>query len=534
MNSSNLYGQRKGGGQQGDVFTLPAVVSFILDEVGYTADRDLSDISIFEPSCGEGEFVLEITSRLYKSSLKYGFDFLLAFEKNVFACDIDEKKMSICIDKIHKEYHIQKSAFKNFFVEDFLLSSHKQVDIIVGNPPYIRYEEIPAQQLSVYKKHFQCFYYRADMYVLFYEKSLLMLNKRGKHCFICSNRWLKNTYGKKLRQMISNSFRLKEIIDLEGVSAFQEEVLAYPSITLITNQQPSDKVSYYKVENLKQLGNKEKTFLNMDNCGSDWMAMFTQNGNSNLYSIEEQGFKIGIGVATGNDSIYVSRDFKGIVEEKLLLPCINAQNLKGNVMKWDGRYLLNPYDETGKLIDLSCFPKAEAYLDSHYEILSQRHKAKKNPKKWYATIDKVNSELVGMPKILLPDISGNKYIFVDEGNFYPQHNIYFIIGGNTRKLKILAALLMSASVRKQLDEITNHMNGGYARWQSQYLKHLRIPMINEIPDNYVNALLKYYEQKNYAGVDEMASVIFDTQAHKPKELRPRTKTRQLSFDFEYA
>ena len=80
------------------------------------------------------------------------------------------------------------------------------------------------------------------MYVLFFEKSLACLKPNGKHCFICSNRWMKNRYGKKLRTLIACHYDLKKIINMEGANAFKEEVLAYPAITLILNKQNQSKV----------------------------------------------------------------------------------------------------------------------------------------------------------------------------------------------------------------------------------------------------------------------------------------------------
>ena len=97
-------------------------------------------------------------------------------------------------------------------------------------------------------------------------------------------------------------------------------------------------------------------------------------------------------------------------------------------MKWGGRYLLNPYDKEGKLISLIKYPKAKQYLEQNQERLSSRHKAKKNPERWYATIDPIQPTLLKQEKILLPDISGNKYVFIDKGQYYPTHNIYYITG----------------------------------------------------------------------------------------------------------
>lgn len=533
MSSNKFYRDRKKGGQQGDVYTLPSVVSFMLDEVGYDADIDLSHVRVFEPSCGNGEFVIEIASRLYLSSKKHGFNFERAFAENIFASDIDNGKIDACIRRIRERFSLGEDAFKNFFAEDFLLSNHAKVDVVVGNPPYIRYEEIPSDILPVYKSRFHNFYYRTDIYVLFYEKSLLMLNPGGRHCFICSNRWLKNVYGKKMRDMISKSFRMEEIINMESSYAFQEKVLAYPAITLISNNPPREDISYSEISSLENLEHREKRILHLP-CDDDWTSMFLDGKLSYLSTIQDQGFHIGIGVATGNESVFVSKRLKGMIEDELLLPCIDAYNLRGDRMNWDGRYLLNPFDGGKRLIDLDFYPKAQKYLNDKYDVLSKRHKARKNPGRWYATIDNIDRGLLSMPKILLPDISGNKRIFVDEGNFYPLHNVYYISNGTVRNLKMLAAILMSSPIRKQLDSITNHMNGGYVRWQSQYLKKLRIPILADIAESDSAELLSSYEENDLEGIDALITRIIEAQENANKRRMPEKKVRELTLNFEYA
>lgn len=530
--SSRRYNNRARGGQHGDVYTLPVVVSFMLDEVGYVSSRDLSHISIFEPSCGEGEFVVEIANRLYLSSVSFGFDFVEAFKANVYASDIDGDKMEICKKKLIQKFGLSNDAFINFYTEDFLLSKHGKVDIVIGNPPYIRYEEIPTEKVPAYKSAFYSFYYRADMYVFFYEKSLSILKRGGRHCFICSDRWLKNTYGARLRNLIAKAYCLEKIIDMEDVCAFQENVLAYPSITLISNAEPQSTVEYTKVKDVCELGHSAFCKLGMP-CDGDWTNMFIKKEFSHLRTIEEQGFHIGIGVATGNDSLYVSNGFKGLIEDDLLLPCINAQNLRGNELKWDGRYLLSPYDKKGNLIELSRYPKARKYLEDNFAVLSKRQKARKNPARWYATIDKISWRLLDMPKVLLPDISGNKYIFVDEGHFYPQHNIYYITNGNIKELGLIAALLMSKPIRTQLDAVANHMNGGYARWQVQYLKKLRLPVISDISEDCVQKLLKAYERKQYDYINTLAQCAISEQETKSQAKNISKTVRMQTLNFEY-
>lgn len=531
MSFNNLYGERSNGGQHGDVFTKPEIVKFMLDEVGYVSTRNLSHVSIMEPSCGEGEFVVEILNRLKISSQLFVFDFNQAFHSCVFASDIDEQKIKVCAKRVANLFPELCNIRENFYTEDYLLSNHQQVDIVIGNPPYIRYEEIPVDKLKIYKK-FSAFYYRADIYVPFFEKSLLQLKPNGIHCFICSNRWMRNKYGKMLRKLVAK-YNIEKVINMEKVDAFLENVTTYPAITKISNCEKYDALLYADISDLSKMRHIEYTAIKMPN-GEDWSDVFN-SANNNLSLIEDQNFKIGIGVATGADNIFVSKYLKGKVENELLLPVINAKDLSGDKMKWSGKYLLNPYDKKGQLVSLDKYPLAKSYFEKHKDKLISRHKAKKNPSRWYGTIDAVSPTLKGETKILLPDISGNKFVFIDDGNYYPQHNIYYISGNNSKKLRILAAILMSDFIRQQLDNLTNHMNGGYARWQSQYLRKLRIPTISYIPETLADDLLKCFDDHNISGINYYMTEILSLEKANPStKSMVNLQTEQLAFSFDFA
>lgn len=527
--SNNRYGMRRSGGQHGDVFTSPEVVSYMLDLVGYTADKDLGKTSILEPSCGEGEFVIEIVRRLQESSRRFDFDFEEAFIGNVFAYDVDEAKISSCLGRL-ADFGSSIPFGRNIRQADFLTASIRSFDVVVGNPPYIRYEQIPAELLSNYKQQFHTFHYRADLYILFFEKTLKLLNPGGRHCFICSNRWLKNEYGKKLRGWVAQSFRLDSIISLEKApDAFQEDVLAYPAITLISNAGPGSSFSFSELTSIKQLGVSTGKQLPAP-VSADWSGVFNRvQSDDTLVTIEEMGFLVGIGVATGADSIFIARDLPSKVEKELLLPALNARDMSGNRLQWSGQYLLNPYRPNGELINLDDYPQAAAYLISHRDALQKRHIAKKNPGKWYKTIDRIVPALKDSPKVLLPDISGNQLIFVDNGRFYPQHNLYYITGGSLRQLQLLSAMLMSDYVKSQLLSITNCMNGGYPRWQSQYLRKLVMPDVNAIEESLAERLLGAYQAFDMARLNDTMADIVSAPRTTSRSRQPQAQ--QLSFDF---
>lgn len=528
--TSNLYGLRRSGVSHGDVFTSPQVVCFMLDLMGYTADKNLSAYKVLEPCFGHGDFLIEIQNRLVRSADKFGFNASEIFSQNIYGCEIDRAKYDKCIDTLRIAMPDFESS--NLKIGDFLLSTwNTQFDYIIGNPPYIRYENIPHEARGIYKTKFYTFHYRSDLYVPFFEHCLKNLSINGRHCFICSNRWLKNEYGKKLRALISTSYNLENIIDVENLDVFKESVLAYPSITLISNTGVGKNVQLAEINNLAELviplSAKQKRINALDN----WDNLFLPDKVGNLSSIEQQGFKIGIGVATGADKIFISKELENSVEKELLLPIVNAKDLTGNEFKWKGLYILNPYDSNGSIIDLNKYPKAKQYLEQFKSILSKRHIVK-NGRIWFSLIDKIKPYLVNYPKILLPDISGNRVIFIDKGLFYPAHNIYYITGRPLEELELLAAILMSKFVRAQVECISNKMNGGLPRWQSQSIKRIKIPIISNIPPELNNRLILAYYSRSITEIDSIVESIVKLDSNKNnRSVKPAIQKSLFDYDF---
>ncbi len=234
---------------RGAVFTRPEVVEFILDLAGYTVDHPLYKQRLLEPSFGGGEFLLPAIKRLLTS---------WRAAKEV-GSPLDELGEAIRAVELHREtFHATYAAvvdlLKREGIEpgtavsladswliqgDFLLVPLPgQFDFVVGNPPYVRQELIPAPLLAEYRCRYQTIYDRADLYVPFIERSLDLLAKGGSLGFICADRWMKNRYGGPLRRLVAKNFHLKILVDMTGTQAFHSEVSAYPAITIITREVP--------------------------------------------------------------------------------------------------------------------------------------------------------------------------------------------------------------------------------------------------------------------------------------------------------
>ena len=103
-------------------------------------------------------------------------------------------------------------------------------DILIGNPPYVRQEEIKARKPKLKDDYF-CYTGMADLFVYFYEKSFDLLRVGGVLCFISSNKYFRSGYGERLRHFLATNGEVRVLIDFGDAPVFT--AIAYPSILLV-------------------------------------------------------------------------------------------------------------------------------------------------------------------------------------------------------------------------------------------------------------------------------------------------------------
>ena len=100
-------------------------------------------------------------------------------------------------------------------------------DAVLGNPPYIRQEELGAYKAHL-QTHFETYAGTADLYVYFVERGMNVLRPGGHFSYILPNKWMRAGYGDKLRQYIKRH-RIEGISDFGDLPVF-EEATTYPCI----------------------------------------------------------------------------------------------------------------------------------------------------------------------------------------------------------------------------------------------------------------------------------------------------------------
>jgi len=94
-------------------------------------------------------------------------------------------------------------------------------DIVIGNPPYYLIQKLTKiEKTDLQDQKYDSFTKAGDIYCLFYELGSRILNNKGIHCFITSNKWMRTGFGKKIRKYFSEKTNPKLLIDFNGYKVF--------------------------------------------------------------------------------------------------------------------------------------------------------------------------------------------------------------------------------------------------------------------------------------------------------------------------
>ena len=511
---SEVTAWKQSESDKGQIYTRPEVVDFMLTAIGLNTFDDFKNVRILEPSCGEGEFVIAIVDRLInfgkrRLTVKQLATKLLAVDLVTESLEITKKKVAKLLEaRGYSALEITSLLSQWFVSTDFLLADIvPDFTHVIGNPPYVRVENVPKSLLSEYRRQFSTMTDRADLYVPFYEKCLSLLKDAGRLSFICTDRWTKNTYGRSLRKLINNSYGLELFIDLYGVGAFEKEVMTYPAITQIVKGKCEHTVLKHETnfscseanEVLSAIQGKStslqvrRAIVNGDKpwlLGSSDQIALIHKLEKKYPLLEETGSKVFIGAATGSNKVYiVDSDYvDSEIEEERLLPVITANELKSGSITWKNKFIVNTYDDSG-VIDLDNYPKLSAYLNSHKEELCKRHIAKKDNAKWFKTIDRVYEQRAKMEKLLIPDISSDPVVLYDKGEYHPNNSIYYVCSKKWN-LHALRVVLLSSVTKLFISTYSTKIAKGYLRFQAQHLRKLRLPHWEDITPNLQHRLIK--------------------------------------------
>ena len=521
-------------------------MNLVLDLVGYVDADDLASRFAVEPAAGEGAFLLPMVRRLVASCARHGRPIedaasaLRAYELSDESAAVARTAIAAELVRLGVQDGLATALACGWItVGDYLLNwTHDPAaDFVIGNPPYIRLEDVPEPTMALYRRMYRTMIGRADIYVAFFEAALRSLTPNGTCGFVCADRWMLNHYGTELRRFVSQGFGVEAVIEMHRADAFDSQVSAYPAVSIIRKaaqgsalvasagadaggdgpanlasalQQATSATSAWTMPRGFRATRVDGWF----DPGEPWPCVspdrltLLKRLESQFHPLEDptNSTRVGIGVATGADKVFVTREAEA-VEPSRLLPLALASDTRDGTLRWSGHHLVNPWECDGRLVDLAAYPRLREYLGAHRQTLRRRHIAVRRPEAWYRTIDAVHHNLTGRAKLYFPDIKGVIHPVLDNGATYPHHNLYYVQSDGW-DIEILGGLLLSSVAQFFVECYAVRMRGGWLRFQAQYLRRIRIPNPSDIPTTLGEQLRSAFRARDVALANKAAFELY--------------------------
>ncbi|HWS85273.1 MAG TPA: Eco57I restriction-modification methylase domain-containing protein [Ktedonobacteraceae bacterium] len=337
-------------------------------------------------------------------------------------------------------------------------------DVVIGNPPYVRQEELGPLKTYFAAAYPETYHGVADLYVYFYQRGLQLSRAGGRMSYIVTNKWMRSGYGEPLRAFFAKEGVLKRIIDFGHAPIF-EDADVFPCILVLEKPMPQmeqDQQSERQVQVLnfprgeldRMIQNKgslgryisehshdlpcsrfDSTAWNLESSTvDDLMAKFRRIG---VPLAEFAGLKTYRGVLTGrNEAFLIDTPTKNrLVRDdprcaEIIKPYVRGQDIKRWSPEWAGLWLIF----TRRGIDIDAYPAIKEYLLPFREQLEPRPKdwnggewlgRKPGPYQWYEIQDSIDYwQLFEQPKIITQDLATYSWFCFDEQGFYPINTCY--------------------------------------------------------------------------------------------------------------
>jgi len=210
-------------------------------------------------------------------------------------------------------------------------------DVVVGNPPYVLCQPSNTEEkLLKFYNNFEVANYKIDLYHLFFEKGIKILNPKGYLGFITPNTYLTNKYTVNLRKLILEKTSINTIIK------YNEIVFAEAGVDVVTIL-----LSNFKIKNNKIniLSSKNKTLTVIDKkeqeiWENDELKVFNLNKELSIKLentiLLDKIYSVTFGLQTKDKSKYVSEIKSPEWEE-----CYTGKNISRYFLSKANLYFLN-------------------------------------------------------------------------------------------------------------------------------------------------------------------------------------------------
>ncbi|GAA8999485.1 class I SAM-dependent DNA methyltransferase [Helicobacter pylori] len=426
-------------------------------------------------------------------------------------------------------------------------------DCIIGNPPYIRQEQIRDIK-PLLQKQYQDFYNStADIYTYFFALSYHLLKDKGFNAFITSNKYARARYGAQLRELLLKKTTIVSYMELNALKVFESAAVDTSIMSFIKQTPPKEsRFKYYEPTPDDKNDLKSARSLPMkQNALSTEIFIFA---NATLLDLRDKmesvgaplkdwDIQINYGIKTGaNEAFIITTEKREEIlnacktqeerkrTEALIKPILRGKDIKRYSYEWAGEWVIfipwhfpntnNPKNMEENEQDFFIhYPIIYYHLLSHKDKLLKRNKDETGKRyEWYCLQRWAANYYQDFEKekIVYPETSQGAYFIYENSGIFLEKTAFMIVS-DAYNLKLLTALLNS----KLITFYFKNFCGGCILGKSgyQYNKHAleKIPIPKITPQN----------QKLAHKITDCAKAILEA-----KEKDPKANTQELEKEID--
>lgn len=388
-------------------------------------------------------------------------------------------------------------------------------DCVIGNPPYIRIQmmkEWASLEVEIYKQLYTAASSgNYDIYVVFVEKGLSLLNARGRLGYILPHKFFNAQYGEPLRALLAQGKHLSHVVHFGDQQVFAGAT-TYTCLMLL-DKAGSDECQIVKVDDLaawRRTGAATEGAIPANNITAAEWNFAVGKGAALIEKLSKMPVKLGDvadrmaqGIRTSANEVYVvdsisqssnmvtayskQLDQNIKLEREAVSLFLQGREIKRYRILPSGKMVIIPYRlESGRINFIpekemkEGFPKTFAYLSENKTYLENREHGKMRGVQWYAYVYPKNIDVMSTSKILVPDIADRAQFALDEDGQYAFTSGYGITLRSDVKMspRYILGLLNSKVLDFYLKRISTPMQNGFFRYFTQFIERLPIRSIN--------------------------------------------------------
>ncbi|EDP6551067.1 class I SAM-dependent DNA methyltransferase, partial [Campylobacter jejuni] len=488
-------------------------------------NQEIKNLKIsFKNFCFADKFKKEMkgfNDKCEKYSKKYG-NFLAINDENLkffvsanlTLFDFDEKEATKEFANLKKEYdnifNLESNhpfewrfEFPEILDDD---GNFKGFDLIIGNPPYIRQEELKELKPHL-AKNYKVYKGTSDIYTYFYELGFNVLKENGILSFITSNKYTRAGYGEALREFLLKNTCILKYIDLNGIKVFDSatvdtSILSFEKIKIKENTFKYLSLNNELLKNYDFEISAIKEFLNIsqNSLSKESFAFNDESTNALKTKIEKlgtplkdwHGLNINYGIKTGlNEAFIITTEKKDEIlanckdedekerTAKLIRKMLRGRDIKRYSYEWAGLWVIGTFPSLK--LDIEQYPALKQYLSQFLPRIEQSGEKgcrKKTSNKWFETQDNIAYyEEFEKEKIVWNRISSDLCFSYDNQKNFILDSMFSITFYSNINLKYLIANLNSSISKFWIKNNAATLGDGIYGAKI-YIEKLPIPKIN--------------------------------------------------------